>query len=238
MGLSGRRSLPTEYSTQLPWRCFHGLLLTLRRFHRETHVRLMSPNVSVERMAAGGDCSPIRALWGRRHRSPLRSSRMRVERAKLKCRGDDMTVAQGKRSAALGHRAKTISSFFPSGWARRSMCLAERGWPSRSGPEGPTGHEGPGKPTRCGWASRAPLNTYAPEARPTGREKRGWVRWSFTQGGGLGGLALGYHQDPHADAHGEHPLFYSTPSGVTVYAKRRHGRGPWAVGVSLVMFSP
>ena len=42
------------------------------------------------------------------------------------------------------------------------MCAfsVERGWPSRSGPEGPTAHEGFGKPTRCGWASRAPLNTY------------------------------------------------------------------------------
>src|SRR5439155_1191388 len=27
---------------------------------------------------------------------------------------------------------------------------------------------------------------------PTRKEKRGWVGWLFTQGGGLGGLALGY----------------------------------------------
>ncbi len=33
-----------------------------------------------------------------------------------------------------------------------------------------------------------------PEARQTGREKRAWVGWPFTQGGGLGGLALGYYQ--------------------------------------------
>jgi hypothetical protein len=33
----------------------------------------MTPNFSVERMAAGGACSYIRALGGRRHRSPLRS---------------------------------------------------------------------------------------------------------------------------------------------------------------------
>ena len=34
----------------------------------------------------------------------------------------------------------------------------------------------------------------APEARPTGRGKRRWVGWLFTQGVGLGGLALGYYQ--------------------------------------------
>jgi signal transduction histidine kinase/ligand-binding sensor domain-containing protein len=44
----------------------------------------------------------------------------------------------------------------------------ERGWPSRSRPEGPTGHEGPRKPTRCGCASRAPLNTYNAAARQAG----------------------------------------------------------------------
>ena len=46
----------------------------------------------------------------------------------------------------------------------KAGTLAERGWPSRSGPEGPTGHEGPGKLTRCGWASRAPLKTRHPLA--------------------------------------------------------------------------
>ena len=30
-------------------------------------------------------------------------------------------------------------------------------------------------------------------ARQTGRKKRGWVGRLFTQGGGLGGLALGYY---------------------------------------------
>jgi hypothetical protein len=32
----------------------------------------------------------------------------------------------------------------------------------------------------------------APLARNTGREERGWMGWLFSQGGGLGGLALGY----------------------------------------------
>ena len=34
----------------------------------------------------------------------------------------------------------------------------------------------------------------APLARRTGRKKRGWVGWRVTQGGGLGGLALGHYQ--------------------------------------------
>jgi hypothetical protein len=34
---------------------------------------------------------------------------------------------------------------------------------------------------------------YACLARITGREKRAWLGWLFTQGGGLGGLAPGYY---------------------------------------------
>jgi len=40
-----------------------------------------------------------------------------------------------------------------------------------------------------------PLRFGAPLARQTGvKKKRGRVEWLFTQGGGLGGLALGYYQ--------------------------------------------
>jgi hypothetical protein len=43
---------------------------------------------------------------------------MRVQRAKLKSCKDDVIIAQGKRSAALGYGPKMIFSFFPSGLAR------------------------------------------------------------------------------------------------------------------------
>ena len=39
---------------------------------------------------------------------------------------------------------------------RGSLIMAERGWPSRSRPECRIGDECLRKPTRCGWASRAP----------------------------------------------------------------------------------
>jgi hypothetical protein len=66
---------------------------------------------------------------------------------KMKSRRDDLMIAQGKRSAALGFRFEMISSFFLSGLAR---------------------------------------------ARQT-RKKKGGLDWGrITQGGGLGGLALGY----------------------------------------------
>ena len=64
-------------------------------------------------------------------------------------RRDDMIVAQGKPSAALGCGPKMITSLFPSGLPR-----------SLSG--------------------------------QSGRKERAWVRWLFTQGGGLGGLTLEY----------------------------------------------
>jgi hypothetical protein len=50
---------------------------------------------------------------------------MRAERAKLKSRRDDLIIAQGKRSAALGDGRKMISSFFPSGLARRRRAKPE-----------------------------------------------------------------------------------------------------------------
>jgi hypothetical protein len=43
---------------------------------------------------------------------------MRAERAKLKSCKDDMIIARGKRSAALGYGRKMILSFLPSGFAR------------------------------------------------------------------------------------------------------------------------
>ena len=51
---------------------------------------------------------------------------IRVDRAKLKSCRDDMILAQGKRSAALGYGRKMIPTFFPSGFAR----------PGRAKPEG------------------------------------------------------------------------------------------------------
>ena len=50
---------------------------------------------------------------------------MRAERAKLKSRRDDMIIAQGKRSAALGSGRKMIPSFFPSGLARQRCAKPE-----------------------------------------------------------------------------------------------------------------
>jgi hypothetical protein len=43
---------------------------------------------------------------------------MRAKRSKLKSRRDDLIIAQGKRSAALGYGGETIFSFSPSGLAR------------------------------------------------------------------------------------------------------------------------
>src|SRR5580765_3767482 len=53
------------------------------------------------------------------------SPTMRAERAKPKSRRDDMIVAQGKRSAALGGGPKIFSSFFPSGLARQRRARPE-----------------------------------------------------------------------------------------------------------------
>ena len=44
------------------------------------------------------------------------SATMRAERAKLKSRRDDVIIAQGKRSAALGSGTKMICSFFLPVW--------------------------------------------------------------------------------------------------------------------------
>ena len=56
-----------------------------------------------------------------------RSLIMRAERANLKSRRDDLRIAQGTRgtSAALGCGWKMISSFFPSGLARRRRAKPE-----------------------------------------------------------------------------------------------------------------
>jgi hypothetical protein len=54
-------------------------------------------------------------------RSPI----MRAERAKPKSCKDDEMIAQGKRSAALGHGRKMIPSFFPSGVARLGRATSE-----------------------------------------------------------------------------------------------------------------
>jgi hypothetical protein len=51
---------------------------------------------------------------------------IRAKRATPKSCRDDMILAQGKRSAALGYGRKMIPSFFPSGFAR----------PGRAKPEG------------------------------------------------------------------------------------------------------
>ena len=57
---------------------------------------------------------------------------MRAERAKLKSCRDDMPIAQGKRSAALGYGRKMIPSFFSSGWAQQKRAQPEEkkevGW--------------------------------------------------------------------------------------------------------------
>jgi hypothetical protein len=48
-------------------------------------------------------------------------------------------------------------------------------------------------------------------SEPNWKGKRGWVGWPFTQGGGLGGLALGYYQAaPPGLRKGEH---LSSPRG-------------------------
>lgn len=54
-----------------------------------------------------------------------RSPTMRARRAKPKSRRDDMIVAQGKRSAALGCGPKIIFSLFPSGLARLRRAKPE-----------------------------------------------------------------------------------------------------------------
>ena len=48
----------------------------------------------------------------------FRGQPIRAERAKAKSCKDDMIIAQGKRSAALGYGRNMIPSFFPSGFAR------------------------------------------------------------------------------------------------------------------------
>ena len=61
----------------------------------------------------------------------MRSPSMRAERAKLKSRRDDMIIAQGKRSAALGYGRKMIFSFFLPVWrasARQTGRKKEVGW--------------------------------------------------------------------------------------------------------------
>ena len=50
---------------------------------------------------------------------------MRAARAKPKSRRDDMIIAQGKRSAALGSGRKMIPSFFPSGLAHQRCAKPE-----------------------------------------------------------------------------------------------------------------
>ena len=50
---------------------------------------------------------------------------MRAELAKLKSQRDDMIIAPGKQSAARGYGRKMISSFFPSGLARRRRAKPE-----------------------------------------------------------------------------------------------------------------
>jgi hypothetical protein len=57
--------------------------------------------------------------------SAERSPTMRAERAKLKSRRVDLTIAPGKRSAARGYGRKMISSFFPSGLARQRRAKPE-----------------------------------------------------------------------------------------------------------------
>ncbi len=49
---------------------------------------------------------------GRRATEHGRSANVLAERAKLKSRGDDMIVAQGKRSAALGNGSRMNTSLF------------------------------------------------------------------------------------------------------------------------------
>jgi len=105
------------------------------------------------RVERTGGSRVAQTILGRQRRlpplaHPERSPIMRAERAKLKSCKDDETIAQGKRSAALGYGRKMIPSF-PLRFLRASGAQNRKG-------------------------------------------KRGWVGGgSFTQGGGLGGLALG-----------------------------------------------
>ena len=84
---------------------------------------------------------------------------MRAERAKLKSCKDNEIIAQGKRSAALGHGRKMIPSFSPSGIARRGRAKPggekEVGWG--------------GSFTRSGGLSGLALGYYL--AAPSGRRK-------------------------------------------------------------------
>ena len=68
-------------------------------------------------------------------------------------------VAQGKRSAALGHRAKTISSFFPSGWARLR----------RAQPEGKKEVGFGGRLPRAAASAALPWATIRPPLRGSGK---------------------------------------------------------------------
>ncbi len=83
-----------------------------------------APNQRASLDAAIASWLLLAGLW-RRASEPERSPTMRAERAKLKSCKDDMIIAQGKRSAALGYGGKMNSSFFPSGLARRRRAKPE-----------------------------------------------------------------------------------------------------------------
>jgi len=55
-----------------------------------------------------------------------------------------------------------------------------------------------GTSAALGWARKMIscffLRFWRASCAPKPKEKRSWVGWPFTQGGGLGGLALGYYQ--------------------------------------------
>jgi hypothetical protein len=61
--------------------------------------------------------------------------------------------------------------------------------------------------------------------RQTGRKKRGWVGWRFTQGGGLGGLALGYCHSAPPGHRGSEPV-------AAANAGRPSRRKPKVVGLA------
>src|SRR5437764_478244 len=72
------------------------------------------------------------------------------------------------------------------------------------------------------------VEAFSIPARPTGRKKRGRVGWLFTQGGGLGGLALGYyHAAPPGRRKGE-------PDAGADSRRPFHLRGGWATRRSWV----
>jgi hypothetical protein len=67
---------------------------------------------------------------GRRVAELERSAFMRAERAKLKSLRDEMIIAQGKRSSALGYGRKMIASFFLPVWRASGAPnrKEKRGW--------------------------------------------------------------------------------------------------------------